>query len=760
MRGSRWMGWGLLFLLIGATTRADEPVTLPGAKPLTLKGDMAARIVAGADEFLLRKTAESVGERAKHWNRDLSSREAYEASVEPNRRRLGEILGLRDERVDFNAPELVATTQRPALVGKGSNYEIFAVRWPAFRDVHGEGLLLVPAGRPAVADVVAIPDASWSPEQIAGLVPGVPAESQYARRLAESGCRVIVPALIDREIEPRGPRVKLTTREFLYRPAFELGRHIIGYEIQKVLAAVDWFAKDGEAKIGVFGVGDGGMIAFYAGALDTRIDAVGVGGWFGPREELWKEPIDRNIFGLLEQFGDAEAATLIAPRALFVDSAKAPEMVVPPDLGGGPGRIASPDDQAARKEFDRYVEMVAGLDPKPRASFLAGDGRAPGSSATLRAFLGEIAPAAKVEEGGPAPTLAGEPIDLEQRRARQIHEIDRHNQRLLVESSHVRKEYFKDLDASSLEAFEKTIEPYRTTFREEVIGAFDDPLVAPNARTRQIYDEANYTGHEVVLDVFPGVIAQGILLVPKGIGEKDRRPVVVCQHGLEGRPEFLADPKINKSSYNQYANRLAERGFVTFAPQNLYIGGDDFRTLQRKANPLKKTLFSIIVPQHQQLTEWLKSLPFVDGDRIAFYGLSYGGKSAMRIPPLVDNYCLSICSADFNEWVWKNASTLSPYSYVWHKEYEIFEWNLGGTFNYAEMAYLIAPRPFMVERGHFDGVGPDEAVAYEFAKVRFLYQAKLGLMDRCELGWFNGPHTIHGVETFQFLHRHLNWPEP
>ncbi len=42
-----------------------------------------------------------------------------------------------------------------------------------------------------------------------------------------------------------------------------------------------------------------------------------------------------------------------------------------------------------------------------------------------------------------------------------------------------------------------------------------------------------------------------------------------------------------------------------------------------------------MVPQHQQITDWLKSLPFVDGERIAFYGLSYGGKSAMRIPPLV-----------------------------------------------------------------------------------------------------------------------------
>ena len=54
-------------------------------------------------------------------------------------------------------------------------------------------------------------------------------------------------------------------------------------------------------------------------------------------------------------------------------------------------------------------------------------------------------------------------------------------------------------------------------------------------------------------------------------------------------------------------------------------------------------------------------------------------------------------------------------------EYEMYEFDLGNTFNYAEMAALIAPRPFMVERGHDDGVGIDEMVAYEYAKVRRLY---------------------------------------
>jgi hypothetical protein len=63
----------------------------------------------------------------------------------------------------------------------------------------------------------------------------------------------------------------------------------------------------------------------------------------------------------------------------------------------------------------------------------------------------------------------------------------------------------------------------------------------------------------------------------------------------------------------------------------------------------------------------------------------------------------------------------------------------------------------MVERGHFDGVAPDETVAYEYAKVRFLYEAKLGIGDRTEIEFFVGPHTINGKGTYAFLREHLNW---
>ncbi len=261
-----------------------------------------------------------------------------------------------------------------------------------------------------------------------------------------------------------------------------------------------------------------------------------------------------------------------------------------------------------------------------------------------------------------------------------------------------------------------------------------------------------------MLDVSPRVFAYGILLVPKDLKPGERRPVVVCQHGLEGRPSETADPNLDSHYYHRFAARLAEEGFITYAPQNPYIFEDRFRVIQRKAHPLKLSLFSFILAQHERTLEWLAGLPFADPNRIGFYGLSYGGKTAVRVPPFLDRYALSICSADFNEWVWKNTSVESSYSYMISREYDMIEFNFANVVNYSDLANLMAPRPFMVERGHYDGVAADEWVAYEYAKVRRFYDTKMNLPEATAIEFFNGPHTINGQGTFEFLRRHLRWP--
>jgi dienelactone hydrolase len=757
----------VLALSVSTPTIAQSIDTYPGTKPLTVEGDIASEMIDGVDRFLLQEIEQSVEQREKHWKRDFSSPEAYNASIEPNRKRLAYILGVRDARVPFDAPELIATTDTPALVGKGTGYDIYAVRWPVIGEVHGEGLLLVPTNDKPKADIIAIPDADQTPEQLCGLADGLPATSQFARRFAENGCRVLVPALIDRTKEMRAPpgqtrNNKISSREYIYRSAFELGRHLIGYEVQKVLAGVDWFVKDageGDPRIGVFGYGEGGMLAMYAAALDTRIHACCVSGYFGPRATIWEQPLDRNVFGLLSQFGDAEVASMIAPRQLIFENRSYVSLTLPGE-SGGPAELRPVTKSEFDHEFHRVRQLTAGFDgwvsyashgPEDEMPFIGGFLATRSLLAALGVKLVQNSEATKPPEVLNTISAAG-------RQQRQLDELDRHNQWLLSESPFVRKEYMKNLDTSSVEAYEKSIEAYRDTFRNETIGHFDHDLLPFNARSRKSWETEKWTGYEVMLDVFPDVFAYGVLLVPKDLKEGEKRPVVVCQHGLEGRPTdvFLGD----HGAYHDFAAKLCERGFITFAPQNIYIFKDRFRTLQRKANSVGKTLFSVMVPQHQQIVNWLKTQPNVDPDRIAFYGLSYGGKSAMRIPALVTDYCLSICSADFNEWVLKNASTRHNFSYMWTGEYEIFEFDLGSTFNYAEMAALICPRPFMVERGHFDGVGEDEWVAYEYAKIRHLYQAKLGIGDRTEIEWFVGPHTINGKGTFDFLHKHLDWPKP
>ena len=256
----------------------------------------------------------------------------------------------------------------------------------------------------------------------------------------------------------------------------------------------------------------------------------------------------------------------------------------------------------------------------------------------------------------------------------------------------------------------------------------------------------------MVLDVWPEVFAWGILLLPKDIKPGERRPVVVCQHGRQGLPKELVEG--DTSYYHNLAARLAEEGFVTFAPHNLYRGEDRYRWLCRKANGIKATLFSFIVSQHEQILRWLATLPMVDPGRIGFYGLSYGGETAVRVPTVLEGYCLSICSGDFNTWNEKVAATDQRFSFMFTIEWEMPYFNMGSTFDYAEMTYLMLPRPFMVERGHNDRVGRDQWVAYQYAKVRWLY-TQLGLGDRTEMEFFNGGHTINGEGTFRFLRKHL-----
>jgi dienelactone hydrolase len=745
-----------------------------------MQGDLAEQMVEGIQQYLLRQTGVAVQERGRLWQRDYTSVESYNRSVLPNRERFRQIIGAVDSRTGVQAPELVGTMVTSAQIAQGPGYKVYAVRWPVFDRVvadfdglEAEGLLLQPEGN-AVARVVAIPDADWTPEMLVGLAPGVQPAAQFARRLAENGCQVMVPVLINRDDTFSGiPGIGMTNephREWIYRMAYEVGRHLIGFEVQKVLAAIDWFESENQtspAPIGVMGYGEGGLLALYCAAIDLRIDATLVSGYFQQREGLWKEPIYRDVWGLVREFGDAELASLIAPRSLLVEASRGPEVAGPPPVtqvhkeGACPnGKLVSPPLESVQLEVERARPFFAGLKSEQKLQLVVSEGGRgqPGSEEAVQAFMRSMGVRVGLKPLREAPRDARQNFDPESRLHSQFDQLVGFTQAVIRKSPDRRKDFWAKADASSAERWKETTRHYRDYIWEEVIGRLPPPSLPAHPRTRLVYDAPKFRGYEVVLDVWPDVFAYGLLLVPKDIKPGERRPVVVCQHGLEGRPQDLADPKVDSHYYHHFAASLADEGFVTYSPQNPYIGKDRFRIIQRMGHPLKLALYSFIIGQHDQTLNWLAEQSFVDPERIGFYGLSYGGKTAVRVPPFLDRYALSICSGDFNEWVWKTTNVLSSYSYLLWGEYDMYEFNFANVVNYADLANLMAPRPFMVERGHDDGVGMDEWVSFEYAKVRRFYD-KMGIPDRTALEFFNGPHMIHGVGTFEFLRRHLKHPQ-
>lgn len=763
-------------LLISLSLFPTEAVEIfPGTRALLWEGELDVRMMDGAHRFVERKILESAQQRERFWNRDSSSPEGYGESIDANRLRFRTLLGVVDQRLPA-AMERFGDPEDAGLVAETALYSIYQVRWAVLEHISGEGLLLEPRGKPA-ACIVFLPDADQTPEQAAGLATGLEAPEQLARRLAEKGFAVLVPVLIDRDQHvskvPWRDRSERTNREWIYRQAFQMGRHVIGYEIQKVLAAAEWFRQQygQDIRVGVAGYGEGGLIAFYSAAADPGIDAALISGYFAPREKVWSEPIYRNVFGLLREFGDAEVAGLIVPRPLILEYSQVP--AVPPDKG----ELETPPFEAVREEFERISHLVPrqfGHRRLVRGRNVSSAVR-PGSAEALSEFAAALGQAAPAEEWGelrPAGVDLRRAFDPAARQSRQVKGLEDHVQMLVRASDRIREEFYPHkimpelgdrtwnlrdhFEPLSLDTFVEGSRRYRSYFQDELMGRFDEPLLEPNPRTRKVYDRQTWTGYEVVLDVYPELFAWGILLVPKDIQEGEKRPVVVCQHGRNGLPRDVVEG--DHEAYRNFAARLAERGFVVFAPHNLYRGEDRYRWLDRKANSVKATLFSFIIAQHDQITRWLASLPFVDENQIAFYGLSYGGETAVRVPAVLERYSLSICSGDFNQWTRKVAATDQPFSFMYTIEWEMPYFNLGMTFDYAEMAYLILPRPFMVERGMHDWVGRDPWVAHEYAKVRWLY-TRLGIGDRTEIEYFSGGHTIHGRGTFDFLHKHLNWPE-
>ncbi|MBY0505328.1 MAG: alpha/beta hydrolase [Bryobacteraceae bacterium] len=589
---------------------------LPGTALLQPVPDPAARMLDGLHSYADAR---------------LRSAPARRDGKPPSREKLRELIGAIDERVP------------PAgFIPHGDG-----VQWPVVDGVVATGRWIEAQGTPACYQVALSADLQGKP-----------------------GCATLLTGLLENSPavanQPRlGKQTEQPPREFLYRMAYPMGRHPLGYEVQTVLAAVDNLAlRSPKRPLRLVALGGhNSLVALLACALDPRIDECAIANLDLDLSDLSRLPVQYNVWQWAEYFSRDRLAAMIAPRKLTLNT------VIP-----GVAIVIPASQPPLIRQWIDYTQRLIRETTWQRPAWFAGQAREQARQA-----------------------LAG------------------------------------------------------------VFGEFPDALAPVRAETRLRYQEKTYTGYEVRLPVSGPVEAYGHLLLPAGLKPGEKRALVVTQHGLEGRPEDTILPEKTRVVYDEFARKLVEQGYIVYSPQNPYILGERFRNLQRKANPLGLSLFSFIRAQHRQALNWLETLPFVDAQRIGYYGLSYGGVTALRVPPLEPRYRVVVCSGNFNEWLWKLTSIEDSFSFMFTKEYEAFDWNLGPRFGHAEMAALIAPRPFLVERGHSDGVGIDEWVAYEFAKAK-RYYAQAGVPELAEITYFDGPHRIHGDYAYGFIRKHLGEP--
>src|SRR5207244_425172 len=120
------------------------------------KDDFAKVMVDGIHRYLDKQTEIAAKERGKYWKPDLTSADAFNKSVRPNRERFRKMIGVVDERVPVKMTK-IATVEQASLVAQTKHYKVYAVRWTVLPGMNGEGLLLEPNDKPK-ACAVAIPD--------------------------------------------------------------------------------------------------------------------------------------------------------------------------------------------------------------------------------------------------------------------------------------------------------------------------------------------------------------------------------------------------------------------------------------------------------------------------------------------------------------------------------------------------------------------------------------------------------------------------
>lgn len=351
----------------------------------------------------------------------------------------------------------------------------------------------------------------------------------------------------------------------------------------------------------------------------------------------------------------------------------------------------------------------------------------------------------------------------------QYRQMDRYFERQIAATAEQRARYWSRLDFSSPAGFDRSAEPYRKDWGEFLRVPYSHDL-ALNVKRVKVRDFGGYTAYRVWFDAAPGVQAYGILLVPAKPGPK---PALICVHGHEGTPEivagFLSDQALAGNIYRIFGRTAVERGYVVWCPMILGYYSEEREPqegpqakgrdlLHKKALLTGGSLMGLEVAKLRRAVDFLQTLPEVDPQRIGIYGLSKGGHYTLYTSGVETRLKAVVVSGWFNNRVRKltyakSADDPTPFLTRTHRS-EYYLPGLLNRFGDAELGWMIAPRPLLIEAGTKDSSVNIRFAREEFKRVEEVY-GRLKIADRAVFAPFEGPHQINGSRSFPFLDKWL-----
>jgi len=209
-----------------------------------------------------------------------------------------------------------------------------------------------------------------------------------------------------------------------------------------------------------------------------------------------------------------------------------------------------------------------------------------------------------------------------------------------------------------------------------------------------------FVRRKITFAVEPDDRAPAYLLIPKSEIGNSKFPAMLCLHQTtalgKGEPAGVGgNPNLH------YAQELAERGYVTLAPD--YPNFGDYRLDVYARGYASATLKGIW--NHRRAVDLLQSLPEVDGERVGCIGHSLGGHNSLFVAVFDERIQVVVTSCGFNSFFkyyggdltgWSHAGYMPRIATVYDKDPARMP------FDFTEILAALAPRPVFINAPLYD----------------------------------------------------------